>query len=274
MTRKIIQFLVLLGNNAYLPGLLRGRIYQGPLKSICVPGLNCYSCPSAVFSCPIGSLQAVISSYQYRFSFYVTGLLMLFGLLFGRLVCGFLCPFGLFQELLHKIPFPKIRNLWKPLLRLKYVIFVVFVLALPALFRGSTGIGDPAFCKYICPAGTITAGIPLLITNPEMRDAIGWLFFFKAVIAFITILGCLSVYRFFCKIMCPLGAFYSLFNKLALYRLSFCKENCVNCETCSDTCKMMVNPSQAPNSPECIRCGDCVKSCRSSALKAGWGYIP
>jgi len=269
MIRKIIQFLVLFGSNAYLPGFLQGRIYQGPLKHVCVPGLNCYSCPGAVFSCPIGSLQAVLGSYQYRFSFYVTGLLMLFGLLFGRLVCGFLCPFGLLQELLHKIPFPKIRNLWKPLLRLKYVILVVFVLGMPVLFRGDIGIGDPAFCKYICPAGTITAGIPLLIANPAIRDAIGGLFFLKAAIALITVLGCLSIYRFFCKTMCPLGAFYGIFNKIALYRLKFCEENCVQCGACSKVCKMMVNPSRTPDSPECIRCGDCVKVCDFSALRAG-----
>jgi len=269
-TRKIIQFLALLINNAYLPGFLTGRIYQGPLKYICAPGLNCYSCPGAVFSCPIGSLQAVMSSYQYRFSFYVMGKLMLFALLMGRLVCAFLCPFGLLQELLHKIPFPKIRNMWRGLLRLKYIILVVFVLALPALYRGNFGIGEAVFCKYICPAGTLTAGLPLLIALPELREAMGWLFSLKAVIAFITVLGCLSVYRFFCKVMCPLGAFYSLFNKLSLYRLSFCKESCVGCGTCAKTCKMMIVPSLTPNSPECLRCGDCVKTCPSSALKTGF----
>ena len=269
MNRKIIQSLVLLCNNAYLAGFLNGRIYKGKLKSLCVPGLNCYSCPGAVGSCPIGSLQAVMGHYRYRFTFYVTGLLMLFGLLFGRLVCGFLCPFGLLQELLHKIPFPKVRKLWKWLLRVKYVILIVFVLALPALSKGSIGISSPAFCKYICPAGTLTAGLPLLIAEPAMRGALGWLFTLKSAIAFVTILGCLSVYRFFCKVMCPLGAFYGLFNKIALYRLRLSEENCVHCGECSKACKMMVDPSRTPDSPECIRCGDCVKACRFSALRAG-----
>ena len=264
--RKIIQSLVLFVNNAYLAGFLKGHIYRGQLKSVCVPGLNCYSCPGALFSCPIGSLQAVLGSYQYKFTFYVTGLLMFFGLLFGRLVCGFLCPFGLLQELLHKIPFPRIRKLWKWLPGVKYVILVVFVLALPALFKGDIGVGAPAFCKYICPAGTLTAGLPLLAADSAMRDALGWLFSLKAAIAILTILGCLSVYRFFCRVMCPLGAFYGLFNKIALYRLRFCVENCTNCGACSKACKMEVDPSQTPDSPECIRCGDCVKACRFSAI--------
>ena len=269
MIRKIVQILSLLGNNAYFAGFLKGRIYKGPLKSVCVPGLNCYSCPGAVSSCPIGSLQAVLGSYQYRFTFYVTGLLLFFGLLFGRLVCGFLCPFGLLQELVHKIPFPRIRNPWKWLPRVKYVILVIFVLALPALFKGDIGIGDPAFCKYICPAGTLTAGMPLLAAQPAMRDAVGWLFSLKSAIALITVLGCLSIYRFFCKVMCPLGAFYGLFNKIALYRLRFCEESCTRCGACAKACKMMIDPSKTPDSPECIRCGDCVKACRFSALKTG-----
>ena len=268
MIRKIVQWLVLLINNAYLAGFLSGRIYQGPFKYICVPGLNCYSCPGAVASCPLGALQSMLASYQYRFTFYVTGLLMFFGLIFGRFVCGFLCPFGLLQELLHKIPFPRVKKLWKWLPRVKYIILVVFVLAMPALLRGDMGMGEPAFCKYICPAGTLTAGLPLLIAVPEMRDAIGWLFYLKMTIALITVLGCLFVYRFFCKIMCPLGAFYGLFNKIALYRLKFSKENCTHCGDCSKACEMMTDPSRAPNSPECIRCGDCVKACRFSALKA------
>ena len=270
MIRKIVQSLTLLCNNAYLVGFLEGRIYKGKLKSACVPGLNCYSCPGAVFSCPIGSLQAVLGSYQYSFSFYVTGLLLFFGLLFGRFACGFLCPFGLLQELLHKIPSPKFhKKLWKWLPHVKYVILVVFVLALPALFKGNMGIGHPAFCKYICPAGTLTAGLPLLATQPAMRDAIGRLFCLKSTIAVITVLGCFFIYRFFCKVLCPLGAFYGLFNKFALYRLNYCAENCVHCGACSKACKMTVDPSLTPDSPECIRCGDCVKACNFSALKAG-----
>ena len=88
-------------------GFFQGKIYQGPSKKICLPGLNCYSCPGAVASCPIGSLQAVISSRNFKFSFYVVGFMVFIGAIFGRFVCGWLCPFGLLQDLLHKIPFPK-----------------------------------------------------------------------------------------------------------------------------------------------------------------------
>jgi polyferredoxin len=281
LNRKIVQWLSLVVNNAYLAGFFEGRIYKGKLKSLCVPGLNCYSCPGAVASCPLGSLQAVLGARRYRFSFYVTGLLMGFGLVFGRFICGFLCPFGLFQELLYKVlfkaPFFRVfreKKLWKGLTYVKYVLLAVFVVGIPLWARGELGIGDPAFCKYICPAGTLTAGFPLLAANPELRETARWLFALKTAIALGTVLGCLAVYRFFCRVLCPSGAIYGLFNKISLYRIRLKKENCVGCGACSRVCKMGVDPSFAPDSPECIRCGDCVKVCRFSALASGFFESP
>ena len=81
-------------HNANLKGFFTGKIYSGPLKSVCVPGLNCYSCPGAVGACPIGSLQSFLGALRFRFPYYVIGMLIFFGALLGRTVCGFLCPFG------------------------------------------------------------------------------------------------------------------------------------------------------------------------------------
>ena len=93
--------------NGYLIGFVKGKIFTGKTKQLCVPGLNCYSCPGALGSCPIGSLQATLGSRDYKFAFYVVGFLMIVGALVGRFVCGWLCPFGLIQDLLYKIPFVK-----------------------------------------------------------------------------------------------------------------------------------------------------------------------
>ena len=89
--------------NGYAAGFAKGTIYKGELKRVCVPGLNCYSCPGALGSCPIGSLQAVLGDRDHWFSFYAVGFLLFIGALLGRFVCGWLCPFGLVQDLLHKI---------------------------------------------------------------------------------------------------------------------------------------------------------------------------
>ena len=255
--------------NGYAAGFAKGSIYKGPGKFICLPGLNCYSCPGALGSCPIGSLQAGIGSRSYRFSFYIAGFLLLFGALFGRLVCGWLCPFGLVQDLLYKIPFvKKLRRLpgdrW--LKYLKYVILAGFVIVLPLTVLDIVGQGQPWFCKYICPSGTLFAGIPLIASNPPLRAALGWLFTWKAAILAALLLLSLLVYRPFCRYLCPLGAIYGLFNPAALYRFRIDKEKCTGCGACQKACKLDIPIHQTPNSPECIRCGDCRRACPHGAI--------
>ena len=219
-------------SNGYLVGFLEGKIYTGPTKALCLPGLNCYSCPGALGSCPIGSLQAVLGSRQFSVSFYILGFLMAVGALWGRFVCGWLCPFGLVQDLLYKIPFPrKLRQLpgESALKMIKYGILAVFVILLPLLAVDVTGLGDPWFCKYICPSGTLMAGLPLLASNTLLRSAIGWLFAWKLTILAILLLLALMISRPFCRYFCPLGVLYGLMNKVSLYRLELDESLCIRC---------------------------------------------
>ena len=270
LIRKLTQWAVFGLTNLNLPGFIKGTIYKGPLKQFCVPGLNCYSCPGAVGACPLGALQSVISSYRYSFSFYIVGLLFAFGVIFGRFICGFLCPFGLIQELIHRIPTRKIK-LHRAFTYLKYAVLAVFVVVLPLLWTNAIGMGKPTFCQYICPAGTLTGGIPLLLTNPPLRDAIGWLFSLKSAILVVTIAASVLIYRFFCRMLCPLGAIYSFFNRISLYQLQVDSDRCTRCGVCAAVCKMGVDPAVRPNAFECVRCGDCVAACPAKALRAGFG---
>lgn len=263
--RKLIQIAAFGFSNMHMLNFNGGRIYKGKWKQFCNPGLNCYSCPAASFACPIGALQAVSGSMNFNFSFYAAGFLLAVGVLLGRSVCGYLCPFGLVQELLHKIPFPRIK-LWRGFLYIKYVVLVVFVILLPVVATNYMGIGNPAFCQFICPAGTLEAGIPLLLTHEELRQTIGTLFSLKMAILIVTIIGCLMVYRFFCKVLCPLGVIYGLLNKISIYHLEVDHSKCVNCRKCSRVCKMDVDPVKNPDSVECIRCGECVAECPKQAI--------
>ncbi len=174
--------------NSHVIRLCHWQNLHRKLKNACVPGLNCYSCPGAVGACPIGSLQAVIGSWNFKMAYYVMGFLIFVGACVGRLVCGFLCPFGLIQDLLNKIPFPKkIRTFRgdKLLRKLKYVIFAVFVILLPLFLVDIMGQGAPYFCKLICPAGTLEGGLPLVLLNKSMRSALGWLYIWKNTILII-----------------------------------------------------------------------------------------
>lgn len=271
--RGWIQAGATLLSNIHLSNFFKSGIYQGGGKAVCVPGLNCYSCPAASGACPIGAFQAVAGSSKFGFSYYITGFLILVGVFLGRFVCGFLCPFGWLQDLLHKIPGRKISTgRLKPLTYMKYAVLIGTVILLPALMTNDVGMGDPYFCKYICPQGVLEGALPLAAANAGIRSALGTLFTRKLII--LMAVGILSVvfYRPFCKWVCPLGAFYGLMNKVALLGVEVDRGKCVSCGRCAEVCKMDVDITRTPNHGECIRCGKCVTVCPVDALAYGCGF--
>lgn len=271
--RGWIQAAATLLTNIHLPNFIKGGIYQGKGKAVCVPGLNCYSCPGAAGACPIGSFQAVVGSSKFRFSYYITGFLILLGVLLGRFICGFLCPFGWLQELLHKIPGKKLSTKkLKPLTYLKYAILLLAVVLLPAIVVNDLGMGDPFFCKYICPQGVLEGAIPLAAVNEGIRSALGPLFNRKLIILIVVVVLSVLFYRPFCKWICPLGAFYALMNKVSLLGIKVDEHKCVSCGKCARVCKMDVDVTKTPNHTECIRCGKCIASCPTDAIKFNYGF--
>ena len=227
-------------------------LYRKIEKCMC-SGAELLFLPRATGACPIGSFQAVIGSWNFKMAYYIVGFLIFIGALLGRLVCGFLCPFGLIQDLLNKIPFPKkIRTFRgdKLLRKLKYVILLVFVVLMPLFVVDIMGQGSPYFCKLICPAGTLEGGLPLVLLNKSMRSAVGWLYVWKNTILVITIILSIIIYRPFCKYICPLGAFYSVFNKVSVFPLSSgCRKMC----SLWKMCKSMSDGSKSGGKPEQLR---------------------
>lgn len=258
--------------NGYWAGFRRGKIFTGGSKAFCVPVLNCYSCPGALGACPIGALQTALGGVNCRFPFYVLGSLMLFGVLLGRAVCGLLCPFGLVQDLLHKIPLPKWRvprRLDRPARWIKYGILLVLVILLPAFAVTEAGIRPPYFCQYLCPAGTLEGGIPLVSLDPALRSLAGGLFRWKALVLAVILGASLVIHRPFCRYLCPLGAFYGLFSRFSFFQMDLNRDKCVSCGRCEQVCPMAVEVLRDINSPECIRCGACRRACPAGAITAG-----
>ncbi len=266
--RLIVQLIFTIFTNGYAYGFLNGKIYQGSFKYACVPGLNCYSCPGAIASCPIGALQALLNQRGFKIPFGALGFFFIFGSIFGRFVCGWLCPFGLVQDLLHKIPFPNKRKRLPMHNILKYgkyavLIFLVCIGSM-ILFGGFAKI--PAFCKYLCPSGTLFGAIPLISANESLRSQIGGLFFWKLGILFFILILSIKVYRPFCQYLCPLGAIYGWFNRFSLVQIYHEKEQCISCMACEKACPVALSLSEISTSPECIRCGRCVAACGKGCL--------
>ncbi len=266
--RRLIQLYAALLHNAYLKGFLEGNIYVGPLKNICMPGFNCYSCPGAVGACPLGALQNALASSGARAPWFVLGILLLYGLILGRTVCGWLCPLGLMQELIHKLPTPKVKKgrLTRGLSYVKYGILAVFVIAIPLLYSLQS-FPVPGFCKYICPAGTFEGAVGLL-SNPVNADKfsmLGILFTRKFIILVVIAVACVFIYRAFCRFLCPLGAIYGLFAKVSLLGVKVEPAKCTDCGRCVTVCPMDI---RRVGDRECVSCGKCVDACPTQAI--GW----
>ena len=272
--RRLVQLYSALLYNAHVRGFIEGEIYTGKAKYACVPGFNCYSCPGAVGACPLGSLQNALGSLDHTAGWYMLGILLLFGTIAGRTICGWLCPLGMIQELLHKIPTPKLRksNITRALSYLKYVVLLVFAVGLPLWYGLKYDIPLPGFCKYICPAGTFEGAISLLSvpSNKSLFGQLGILFTRKFMVLLVIGLACVFIYRSFCRFLCPLGAIYSLFNQFCIAGVRVDQSKCTHCGACTAHCGMDV---RHVGDHECIHCAKCMKVCASKAISMKAGRI-
>jgi len=256
-TRTKLQLVGTLLGNLYLPGFWQGSIYQGALKAGCTPLLNCWSCPGALFSCPIGVLQYF--AITGNISFLALGFLFLIGSFVGRATCGWLCPFGFVQDLLYQIPTPKL-NSSNQYLWIKYLVLITLVFIVPYI----TAV--PWFSK-LCPVGALEAAVPLVLVNKEVRQNAGMFFYLKIAILVLVLIFCVIKSRAFCLFLCPLGAIYSIFNKVSIFKLKVDNSNCKKCNSCFEHCPMGIYVYKTPNHINCIRCLECLKACPVKVIK-------
>lgn len=254
--RRITQWLGALLGHGYLAVFVTRTIYQGPLKGICAPMMSCFACPAAITACPIGTLQHFLA--QGQIPWLLVGFLVLVGALFARMTCGWLCPFGLLQDLLYRIPCPKI-TIPPKLAYAKYGVLVILVILLPVVTHVS-------WFSQLCPAGTLTAGVPWVLWDPNasvagrpsLASSASTLFAVKVgiLVAFLVLFA--AVKRPFCRTTCPLGAILSLFGRVSLVQLHVAS-SCTGCGTCQSVCPVDHKVWEAPNSGECIRCLACTR---------------
>ncbi|MBF0413932.1 MAG: 4Fe-4S binding protein [Desulfamplus sp.] len=273
-TRQLMQLASTVLSNSYVSVLGTKNISTSPLKGVCVPFLNCYACPSAIFSCPIGTLQHFMTIRVIPY--YLIGFIALVGLSVGRMACGWLCPFGFIQDIIYKIPSPKLK-IPRYFKYFKYAVLLLLVIILPYL------TAETVFSK-VCPAGTLTAGIPWALWNPinpqtgqhVFPTGIGIMFFVSLTIMIVFLIFFVLTKRPFCRVACPMGAILALFNKYSMVRLEV-SNGCDGCNICQDICPVDINVSIDGNSGECIRCLECtrcnhVKVCTPFPLDRKWSY--
>lgn len=244
--RRVIQVVSLLVvNSSFLVGL--------GARGVCVPVLNCWACPLAAFACPLGALQNAVADARVTLvlPLYIVGSMIAVSGIFGRMMCGWLCPFGLLQDLLGGLK----RRPWA-LPRwtgyLKYAMLVALVLIVPYL----TGI--PWFCK-LCPQGALEGSIFQPLLHAELRPLIGSWWYTKIAILAGVMLAAVFYRRPFCHVICPLGALFSLLNRVSLVRMRFEADKCTDCGWCVEHCPQGIDPRRDLSSHLCVGCLECAK---------------
>ena len=263
VTRRLLQICSAILYNCNLISDLPAKYIN---SDFCVPGLNCRYCPASVAGCPLNFMQRLFADGLARLPLRVLCWLLLLALAFGRFICGWLCPFGLVQDILDKIPAPKIKkNEWtRRLSYLKYVFLAVFVVAVPLGYH-LAGKRFMAFCHWVCPNLPFSNFLMTLSSGGSIRPYMLLNYRF-AILAAVIILS-VFLFRPFCRFICPLGAFYGLFNKIALLSVKLDESKCVYCNACLRTCKMDI---RKVGDHECISCGDCKAACKFGAIRFGW----
>ncbi len=250
MKRRIVQFLAILGIDGYYPGFLNVGIYQGTFKRYCTPVLNCYACPGALMACPVGSLQHCAIT-NASFPYYVLGFFAAIGMIVGRMACGWLCPFGLFQDLLYKVKATKL-TMPRWIAHFKYVVLVGLAVVITNVFQ------EPWFSK-LCPDGLLIGGIPFSFLSIDIRAQIKEMFWIKLGILVLFCALFVTVKRPFCRTACPMGTIYSFFNNWSLLQITVDQKACTRCNRCRKACPMDIAIWENPQSVDCIRCLECTR---------------
>jgi polyferredoxin len=247
--RRIVQFISFLGLHS---------AWVGELKWLCNPVLSCHSCALAWFACPIG-VFVHYSGYRI-FPFFAIGTVLLVAVLMGRLLCGWVCPFGFLQDLLHKIPSPKFR-LPKRAEWVKYGILVLGVFAMPFFFGELTRW---SFCRF-CPASALQVTVPGLVAGGVSFSV--WTGVKLALLAAVLLLAVMSS-RSFCKMLCPIGAFLAPLNHVSFWRVRPPTDACISCGRCDKACPTDVAPMQRirehvppSRNADCVVCHGCQPVC-------------
>ena len=222
------------------------------MHTMCSPVFHCYACPLATFACPIGVIAQF--SALHMFPFIAVGLLIVVAGLLGSIVCGWICPFGLLQDLAAKVPTPRLKiPQWMGYFR--YVMLIGAVIIVPYLF----GEEHVLFICRICPAGFLEKAVPDMATAAVEGNPIPWPNAVKTSIIVVFLVAIFVTIRPWCRVLCPLGAIFGFFNRFSFFSMKLEDHSCTQCGHCRTLCEYGGKPDKSPNSDNCIRCLECTK---------------
>ena len=167
----------------------------------------------------------------------------------NKLFCGWVCPLGAIQEIIHRIPLPRKLKIKLPFQMTNSVRILIFILFIILLFS----IGKSIY-PYLNPFEFFHWGFGLL-----------------AIVCFVVALVAgIFIFRPFCYVICPLGLFTWIFEHVSLVRVKLDKDKCTQCNICVEKSPCPTIPSildEKKSRPDCHPCGRCIEVCPENALK-------
>ena len=245
---------------------------------------------------PLIAIISLISSYKISSTFILALCIFIATIFMGRIFCGWICPMGTFLDIfnalitkwflkcLRKRKTSSIKNLKFYILAGIFSSFllgfqIIWLLDPISLFSRTLSTGFyPLLSAFIEKIGNSINFIPEYISSRFSTETKLNFEIITPVITIFILILLLEFYsrRFWCKVLCPLGAFYSLAGHFKLLR-RITSSSCTGCGDCSKTCKMEAidtNDHRRTDNNECILCFSCTKSCKQGATKIGFKSKP
>ncbi len=240
---------------------------------------------------PLVMIATILSTHHvYR---YLGWGLLIIGvtLLFGRVFCNWICPYGSLHQFvgwLFNVGSGKQRidsNRYHNLYFFKYAILIVFLI-LASMGALQIGLLDPiclmyrTFATVVTPAadmgitiagnGLTSAGLPLDLTGLKFKPGVDDRIFvgsFWVGLMIMTLVGAnIVIPRFFCRVLCPLGALLGVISRFSLFRINRDVHKCTDCNLCLTRCEGAADPMGQVRLSECFSCMNCIDDCPEDAL--------
>lgn len=217
-------------------------------------------------------------------------LLIIITLLFGRVYCSFLCPLGIFQDIVIRISnfarkrgnggkVPR-RKYSKPHNALRYTILVLSGISFAVLSTYPLALLDP-YSNYGRIAKHVFGTVELWITNllsdvfpatfyTQQYVSIGTsAFVFSLLFFFVVVVFSAAKGRLYCNTICPVGSLLGLIGGYSLFKPVLDKQKCVKCGLCAANCKSnCINvETKEIDATRCVACYNCMVSCKRGGVK-------
>lgn len=220
---------------------------------------------------PLVAIGTVLSTHKFYFPLHCGLGIIIVTIIFGRFFCGWFCPFGAIHQFVGYIgnrkkttPQKILLNKYRKASSIKYFVLVFFLsaAAFPSLAASlQTGLLDPiplvtrSFQLVLLPI--FDRGTYLTSVNVRYYEY-GWLIF--AVFAAAVLLN-LVIPRFYCRFICPLGAFLGIISRFSIWRIGKTRSECINCKMCEKSCEGGCEPAGNIRISECVLCFNCRDNC-------------